>query len=478
MKQMHKILTAFLFVLAACQFPSSTLMAQQQEPNVTISTDDTYRQLNLFGAVFERVRAEYVEEPNDEKLVQDALNGMLSALDPHSAYMSKKDFEDMQVQTKGEFGGLGIEVTMENGVVKVISPIDDTPAFKAGVRTNDLIIAVDKEPIPGMTLTQAVEKMRGPPGTKVKLTMRRGEKGEPFELTLKRAVIKIKPVRYRIEGSDIGYIRVTTFNEQTQEELDKALAAVKRKLGNKLEGYVLDLRNNPGGLFDQAISVSDTFLDGGEIVSTRGRSNKMDFLADKPKPGASEKELKILTYSAKKGDAINGKPLVVLINGGSASAAEIVAGALQDHHRAIVMGTRTFGKGSVQTVIPMPPYGAIRLTTARYYTPAGRSIQATGIVPDINVAPAKIQAMSQDGYIREADLKGALPNENGETAPPREEAVEKPDEAASVITIPPLKSKKQRTAAELEAEAAAADYQLARALDLLHGVKLFETKVQ
>ncbi|WP_255543120.1 S41 family peptidase [Azospirillum sp. INR13] len=342
------------------------------------NSSDTYRQLNLFGDVFERVRAEYVEQVTDEQLIESAINGMLTSLDPHSSYLNKKSFQDMQVQTRGEFGGLGIEVTMENGLVKVVSPIDDTPAFRAGLQPGDLIVQLNGEAVMGLSLNEAVEKMRGPVGSELKVTVRRGEAGEPFTVSLTRAVIKVQSVRYRAEG-DIGYIRVTSFNEQTQSGLEKAIASLQQQLGDKLKGFVLDLRNNPGGLLDQAVSVSDTFLEKGEIVSTRGR---------RAEEGTR--------FNAKAGDLIKNLPMVVLINGGSASASEIVAGALQDHKRAIIMGTQSFGKGSVQTIIPLPGHGAMRLTTARYYTPAGRSIQQLGITPDIEVHVAKVEDLDKN----------------------------------------------------------------------------------
>jgi carboxyl-terminal processing protease len=326
-----------------------------------------YKQLDLFGEVLERVRTDYVEPPDDAMLIDSAINGMLSALDPHSAYLNPKSFKDMQVQTKGEFGGLGIEVTMESGVVKVVSPIDDTPAARAGLMANDLITHLDGEQIVGLTLEQAVEKMRGPVNTAITLTVVRRGKDDPFDVKIVRDIIKINAVRSRLEG-DIIYVKVTTFNERTYADLVKHVDALKKQLGRPARGFVLDLRNNPGGLLDQAISVSDAFLDKGAIVLTKGR-------------GLEETQ----RANARPGDIADGKPVVVLINGGSASASEIVAGALQDHKRATVIGTRSFGKGSVQTIIPLGGNGAIRLTTARYYTPSGRSIQAKGIDPDIVV---------------------------------------------------------------------------------------------
>jgi carboxyl-terminal processing protease len=355
---------------------------------------DTYRQLNLFGDVFERVRADYVEKPNDSKLIETAINGMLAGLDPHSSYMDAKSFRDMQVQTRGEFGGLGIEVTMEDGLIKVVAPIDDTPAAKAGILANDLITKLDDEQVQGLTLNQAVEKMRGPVNTKIRLTIMRKGAAKPIEVTITRDIIRVRSVRSHVEGDDVGYIRLTQFNEQTTEGLKKAIADIKAKVSdNKLKGYILDLRNNPGGLLDQAISVSDSFLQKGEIVSTRGRN-------------AEETQ----RFNARPGDLIGNKPVIVLINGGSASASEIVAGALQDHKRATLVGTRSFGKGSVQTIIPLGSgNGALRLTTARYYTPSGRSIQAKGITPDIKVlqdVPDELKTKTDTKG--EASLRGHL----------------------------------------------------------------------
>ena len=358
------------------------------------AASDTYRQLNLFGDVFERVRADYVEKPDDSKLVESAINGMLAGLDPHSSYMDPKSFRDMQVQTRGEFGGLGIEVTMEDGLVKVVAPIDDTPAAKAGVMANDIITKLDDEAVQGLTLNQAVEKMRGPVNTKIKLTIMRKGADKPIDVTIVRDVIRVKSVRSHTEGDDVGYIRITQFNEQTTDGLKKAINDLNSQLGaDKIKGYIVDLRNNPGGLLDQAISVSDAFLDKGEIVSTRGRN-------------AEETQ----RFNARPGDLTKGKPVIVLINGGSASASEIVAGALQDHKRATLVGTRSFGKGSVQTIIPLGAgNGALRLTTARYYTPSGRSIQAKGITPDIEVlqdVPDDLKARTDTKG--EASLRGHL----------------------------------------------------------------------
>jgi carboxyl-terminal processing protease len=394
-----------LVILGAAAGVMATLLVTQPHSllvgsSARAAASDTYRELNLFGDVFERVRADYVEKPDDSKLVESAINGMLAGLDPHSSYMDPKSFRDMQVQTRGEFGGLGIEVTMEDGLVKVVAPIDDTPAAKAGVMANDIITQLDDENVQGLTLNQAVDKMRGPVNTKIKLTIMRKGSDKPIEVSIMRDVIRVKSVRSHPEGDDVGYIRITQFNEQTTDGLKQAINDLNSQLNaDKIKGYVVDLRNNPGGLLDQAISVSDTFLDKGEIVSTRGRN-------------AEETQ----RFNARPGDMTKGKPVIVLINGGSASASEIVAGALQDHKRATLVGTRSFGKGSVQTIIPLGAgNGALRLTTARYFTPSGRSIQAKGIVPDIEV----LQDVPDDLKNRtdtkgEASLRGHLKAEGAE----------------------------------------------------------------
>jgi carboxyl-terminal processing protease len=359
------------------------------------ASSETYRQLNLFGDVFERVRSDYVEKPEDGKLVESAINGMLSALDPHSSYLDPKSYNDMKVTTRGEFTGLGIEVTMEDGYVKVVSPIDDTPAAKAGLLSGDIVTHLDGEPVQGLTLNQAVEKMRGLAGTSIMLRVNRKDVADPLELKVTRAVIPVRSVRAEKLGDDVGYVRITNFNEQTFEGMKKAIDDFVAKMpGDKLKGLVVDLRNNPGGLLDQAIAVSDAFLDHGEIVSTRGRN-------------AEETQ----RFNARSGDLAKGKPVIVLINGGSASASEIVAGALQDQKRGTLIGTRSFGKGSVQTIIPLGSNGAIRLTTARYYTPSGKSIQAKGIDPDIpieQVVPDDIKG--KDETKGEAGLRGHLKN--------------------------------------------------------------------
>lgn len=365
------------------------------------SRAETYRLLNLFGDVFERVRAEYVEPVNDREVIESAISGMLAGLDPHSSYMNPRSFRDMQVQTRGEFGGLGIEVTQENGYVKVISPIDDTPAARAGVKPGDLITHLNGASVQGLTLQEAVEQMRGERGSSLRLTIRREGVATPIELSLTRDVIRPQVVRYRLEGNDIAYIRLASFNEQTDAAMRRAMTTLRSQAGTNLRGLVLDLRNNPGGLLDQAVQVSDDFLDQGEIVSTRAR-----------RPEDAQR------WNARPGDIAQGLPIVVLVNSGSASASEIVAGALQDHRRAVVMGVKSFGKGSVQTVMPLPGEGAIRLTTARYYTPSGRSIQATGIEPDIEVLAARPDAEhSTSQRDREADLRRSLRNEGAAAQP-------------------------------------------------------------
>lgn len=376
-----------LAVLGVISWPAATRADEQSEKEL-------YEQLTLFGDVLEQVRRNYVDAPSDKELIEAALSGMMASLDPHSAYLPPKNFEDMQVETKGEFGGLGIEVTMENGLVKVIAPIDDTPASRAGMLPNDLISELDGQPVLGLTLSEAVERMRGEKGKPITLTvLREGEK-EALEIIIIRDTIRIRAVRSRVEGPDknIAYIRLTTFNAQTTKELKKAFNKLPAQIGkNKLAGYIIDLRNNPGGLLREAISVSDTMLDRGEIVSTRGRN-----------------EDDSSRFSARRGDMARGLPIVVMINGGSASASEIVAGALQDHHRAVIMGTQSFGKGSVQSIMPLGNDGALRMTTARYYTPSGRSIQAKGITPDIYAEQELPEELQGRKGRREADLRGAL----------------------------------------------------------------------
>lgn len=429
----NRFATALLgaFVLSA---PINSVFAKDVD-----DPQDTYKLLRLFGDVFERVRGDYVEKPSDKELIESAINGMLSSLDPHSSYMNAESFKESQVQIKGEFGGLGIEVTMDKGVVKVVSPIDDTPAFRAGLKPGDFITHLDGEPVLGLTLSEAVKKMRGPVGAELTITIVR-EGVDPFDVTLTRAVVKLRAVRSRLEG-DIAYVRITTFNEQASSGLAKAMRKLKKELtkddkNKTLQGMVLDLRSNPGGLLDEAIKVSDAFLEHGEIVS----------ISSEQHPESAQR------FNARPGDLVAELPLVVLINGGSASASEIVAGALQDHGRAIIMGTKSFGKGSVQTISPLGAYGAMRMTTARYYTPSGRSIQSVGISPDIDVPQSKVESLEPEKQRRERDLRGALDKDNGK------EAEEKADD------------KKEKE----QGETVSTDYQLTRALDLIRGITLFQ----
>ncbi|MEZ5713942.1 MAG: S41 family peptidase [Paracoccaceae bacterium] len=421
---------------------AAPLLAQE-----SAKTTNVYQQLDLFGNIFERIRTQYVEPVDEQKLIEAAINGMLTSLDPHSSYLSPNDADAMRVQTRGEFGGLGIEVTQEEGFVKVVSPIDGTPADEAGVESGDFITHVDGESLLGLTLDEAVEKMRGPVGSEIVITIAREGVDEPFDVSIIRDTIKLTAVRSRTEGKTV-VLRVSTFNDQTYPNLEEGIAKQVEEAGgmDNVNGFILDLRNNPGGLLTQAIKVSDAFLEKGEIVSTRGRN---------PEDGDR--------YNAQPGDLTGGKPLVVLINGGSASASEIVAGALQDHHRAIVVGTRSFGKGSVQTVMPLRGDGAMRLTTARYYTPSGRSIQALGISPDIVVEqPRKpMTAANTDEEPKsaaakartEADLRGALKNDSLTE-----------DEIRHI--------EEDRAKAEATAKLREEDYQLAYAIDILKGLNV------
>lgn len=446
---MRIFLTLFLFSLTLlptqgfAQEEERTAGAASEALEKPKKIEDTYKQLSLFGDVFERVRAQYVEPVTDEELIENAVQGMLSNLDPHSSYLDDDDFRDMQVQTSGKFGGLGIEVTMEKGFVKVVSPIDGTPAYEAGMQAGDFITHLDEEPVMGLSLSEAVDKMRGKVGEAIIITVVREGVGEAFDIKIIRDTIKIQSVKNRVEQEDIGYIRITTFNQNTTSGLEKAIKEIKKEAGDQLIGYILDLRNNPGGLLNQAITVSDAFLDKGEIVSTRGR-NKSDTKRDNSTPG----------------DLTDGKPIIVLINGGSASASEIVAGALQDHRRALVLGTQSFGKGSVQTIIPLPGHGAMRLTTARYYTPSGRSIQGEGIEPDIIVEQARLETISGSGRTRESDLRGALNNDSKVKKKSKGKS-QKSDEAADDKKV------KERE-----------DYQLDRALDLLRGLTMYGDIIQ
>jgi len=405
-----------------------TLIYLAITPKLFSDDSDVYKQLNLFGEVYERVRSEYVEKVSDKDLIEAAINGMLQSLDPHSSYLNADSFTEMKIQTKGEFGGLGIEVTMENGLVKVVSPIDDTPAAKAGLQSGDYISHIDDEAVMGLTLSEAVDKMRGPINTELKITVIR-EGQEAFDLNLKRAIIKVTSIKAKKE-EDVAYIRITSFTQKTFKNLVKEYNKLSLDMKDNLKGLVLDLRNNPGGLLDQAVSVSDAFLERGEIVSTRGRDNKGE-----------------QRYNASKGDITNGLPIVVLINGGSASASEIVAGALQDHKRGILMGTQTFGKGSVQTIIPVTSKGAVRLTTARYFTPSGNSIQAKGISPDIYVPQSKLEILENNNSRREADLRGALDSEN---------------------------KKENNKSLSNDEDNPVNDYQLNRAIELIRSINVYE----
>lgn len=431
----------------------------------TRTTEETYRLLDLFGNVFERVRRDYVEDVTDQELVEAAINGMLTSLDPHSSYLSADNYRDMQVQTRGEFGGLGIEVTLENGWVRVVSPIDETPAFRAGLQPGDYITHLDGESVQGLTLQEAVERMRGKVGSDITIKVRR-ENTEPFDVVITRDIIRIRSVRSHREG-DVGYIRITSFNEKTYDGVKKAVEDLRAEIGkDHLKGFVIDLRNNPGGLLDQAVAVSDAFLDSGEIVSTRTRHDD-----------------ETQRFNARRGDLADGLPLVVLINDGSASASEIVSGALQDHRRAIIVGTKSFGKGSVQTIIPLPGHGAMRLTTARYYTPSGRSIQAVGIEPDILVRQLKLAEASNGDLSRsEADLRNALRNEAAQPKTPEPKTPPANDNGAA-----PGASNGDGSHDAEEGEGTATttaagpatveDYQLARALDILRGVALYRERV-
>lgn len=439
----HRIHTLLIFTFAFC-FTALLLVtltpafAEEDEPQ-----HSTYELLQLFGDVFDRVRTDYVEEVKDDDLIESAINGMLTSLDPHSGYLNARNFKEMQVKVRGEFGGLGIEVTMENGLVKVVSPIDDTPAYNAGVESGDYISHIDDEPVFGMTLSDAVDRMRGKKGSDVALTILRESLTEPLEVTITRDIIKLTAVKARAEG-DIAYVRIIAFTEKTNELMRKEITRLKKEMG-EIRGMILDLRNNPGGPLDQAIAVSDSFLAQGEIVSTRDRD-----------PENTKR------YSANPGDEIIPleTPIVALINNGSASASEIVVGALKDHKRAIVLGTTSFGKGSVQTVIPIQDHGAIKLTTSRYYTPSGVSIQATGITPDIEVEPAKIEPLDSEKYRTEADLRNRLKRLDEKKPVVNEESKSKFDETFG------------QDVEYLD------DYQLQRALDLIQAVSVYQNSAQ
>ena len=394
--------------------------------------EDVYKHLNLFGEAFEKIKNNYVEEVEVKDLIESAIEGMLNSLDPHSTFLNTDELNELKIQTKGEFGGLGIEVTLENGLVKVISPIDDTPAERAGIKSGDLITHIDGEAVMGLSLSEAVSLMRGKVGSKINLTIKRRD--QSLKIDIVRAIIELKSVKYRLEDN-IGYIRVSSFNQKVDEEIKKAIKQMKGNNKNKIVGYVLDLRNNPGGLLDQAVNVTDIFLARGEIVSTRGR---------KKSDGSR--------YNAVKNDLIDGLPLVVLINQGSASASEIVAGALQDHKRAIIMGTKSFGKGSVQTILPSGENVAIKLTTARYYTPSGKSIQKTGIDPDILVEQSEVKPIQDTQSRKESDLRGAMENDQNNLKETNNKNVNEDQNNESV------------------------DYQLARAIDLILALNILNNQ--
>ncbi len=426
-KNKINIFLVFFLIFNICLVDINTAKAANRQ--------ETYKQLNLFGDVFQRVQEQYVEEVTDKKLIEAAISGMLQSLDPHSSYLSPDSYKDMQVKTKGKFGGLGIEITMEDGVVKVVSPIDDTPAANAGMKSGDLIIGINGESIRGLSINDAVSQLRGPVGSKVVITIVRDKK-DPFEIEIIRDVIKIRSVRHNLI-KNIGYVRLTTFSDTTTSGLEKSIDEIKKEIGEKFQGLILDLRNNPGGLLNQSISVTDAFLNQGEIVSTQGR-----------------KDDDTSRIFAKKGDIIDGKPMIVLINSGSASASEIVAGALKDHSRAIIVGTRSFGKGSVQSIIPLAGNGAMRLTTARYYTPSGISIQAKGIEPDIIVEAGITEKNKKiPENRREENLRGALDKKEKDT---EKDSIDKPE-------LTPVEKLLQ-------------DNQISRAVDLIRGINLFSNK--
>ena len=426
--------TVWTLLLLALLIAGSTIVSLARNEINSATTSDLYRQFQLFGEVLEYVRSDYVEKPDDSKLIEAAINGMLSSLDPHSFYLNPTALREMRAQTSGQFGGLGLEVTMEDGLIKIVSPIDGTPAARAGLRSGDVITSLDKKQVLGLTLQAAVDKMRGPPRAPITLTIIRKGLDHPIDVKLSRSVIHIIRVKYQAED-DVGYVYICSFNEQTTADLQKAVRGLKKQIGPKLKGYIIDLRNDPGGLLDQAIGVADAFLDQGTIVIMKGREEMQ-------------------RSAASPGDITDGKKLVVLINGGSASAAEIVAGALQDHHRATLVGTRSFGKGSVQTIIPLGSNGALMLTTARYYTPSGRSIQAKGIEPDAVVEEELPEDMNKtpENMEGEANLRGHLRNES--------EGNNSQEENGSSSYVPPEKNK---------------DTQLEYALELMHGIRSVET---
>lgn len=441
MKLFSKSLLASSILSASIAFSSSAYALDEK----------VYQKLDILANVFERIKTAYVEDVTETEVVESAINGMLTSLDPHSSYLSPDDFKAMHEQTRGQFGGLGIEVTMENRVVKVVAPIDDTPAAKAGIEAGDYIIRIDGEDVQGLSLGEAVEKMRGKVGSKIVVKIYRESTKDAFDVEIVRDIITVKAVKYHLEDENIGYVRISTFNEQVKPNLDKAIEELRKEAGGELKGLILDLRNNPGGLLNQAIAVSDAFLDHGEIVSIRGRTE-----------GTNQR------YNARNGDMLNGRPVVILINNGSASASEIVAGALQDHHRGVIVGTKSFGKGSVQTIMQLPGGAGMRLTTALYYTPSGRSIQAEGIIPDVEVLPAKVEEINVDDAPSEASLRGHL---------------ELPEKVRKQLENEDKKSgknskKKEDDVAETEKEKKKKDYQLQRALGIVKAMSLWHENAQ
>jgi len=437
------LILALGFILGVFMSTCGSVFAERDTSGSATDSDTLpFEELRTFTEVFGRIKRDYVEPVSDKKLLEDAIRGMLAGLDPHSAYLVADEFQELKEGTTGQFGGLGIEVTMENGFIKVVSPIDDTPAQKAGVKAGDLIVKLDEKPVKGMSLTDAVKTMRGEPGSKIVLTVVREGEETPLKFTITRAIIKVKSVKSRMLEKGYGYVRISSFQSGTGENLEETLAALKKENGGKMKGVVLDLRNNPGGVLDAAVKVSDVFLRGGLIVYTEGRIENSE-----------------MRFSATSDDLIDDAPMVVLINSGSASASEIVAGALQDHKRAIIMGEKSFGKGSVQTILPTNNGAAIKLTTARYYTPSGRSIQAEGIEPDITLARVKLESLDKTDFtpVKEADLSGHLQNGNGKNKAAPGDAGNPAD-------------------AEVDKDSLLKDYALYEALNLLKGISISESK--
>lgn len=447
MKFSALLLGALCFMSVGCGY------AAPQKKDFSDAKDDPYVLMELFGAAYQVIKKDYVEETTDRQMIENAINGMLSSLDPHSAFMNQSDFKDLEEQTKGEFGGLGMEVSADNGLVRVTAPIDDTPAYEAGIQPGDYITHIDGESVMGLSLQESVKKLRGKPGTKVEVTISRKDK-EPFDVKMTRAIIHVQPVKYEAK-ENIGYIRIITFSDHTAEKTREAVSKITKEIGEKkLLGFIIDVRNNPGGLLTEAIGVVDTFIDKGEIVSTRSRNPE-----------------EAMSFSAKTPDTTNGKPLIVLINEGSASASEIVAGALQDHHRALIVGLKSFGKGSVQTVKEIPGFGGMKMTTARYYTPSGRSIQAKGIEPDVVVPRAKLEELPVIQGFGEGDLPGAISAEEGKKA---KDTKEKDKKADKKKTDDKVKDKSKESADKTKEDDKKKDYQLDRAMDLLKGIAIYQ----